>query len=81
MNQPLSTGPTTSQPKPPPMNMLLPKTSPKIDNIDLKFDLEGVNVYSIIIVLCISIDNSIIRTISPRNTHSQETQHLFCETL
>ena len=32
-----------------------------------------VNVYSIIIVLCISIDNSIIRTRSLRNTHSQET--------
>jgi hypothetical protein len=41
MNQPLSTGPTTSQPKPPPMNILLPKTSPKADKIDLKFDLEG----------------------------------------
>jgi hypothetical protein len=41
MNQPISIGPTTSQPKPPPMNMLLPKTSPKTDKIDLKFDLEG----------------------------------------
>jgi hypothetical protein len=35
-----------------------------------------VNVYAIIIVLCISIDKSIIRTRSLRNTHSQETQHL-----
>jgi hypothetical protein len=33
-----------------------------------------VNVYAIIIVLCISIDKSIIRTRSLRNTHSQETQ-------
>jgi hypothetical protein len=40
-----------------------------------------VNVYAIIIVLCISIDKSIIRTISLRNTHSQETQHLSWETL
>jgi hypothetical protein len=41
MNQFLPTGPTTSQPKPPPMNILLPKTSPKTNKIDLKFDLEG----------------------------------------
>jgi hypothetical protein len=41
MNQPLSTRPTTSQPKSPPMNILLPKTSPKADKIDLKFDLEA----------------------------------------
>jgi hypothetical protein len=34
-----------------------------------------------IIVLCISIDKSIIRTRSLRNTHSQETQHLSWETL
>jgi hypothetical protein len=40
-----------------------------------------VNVYAIIIVLCISIDNSNIRTRSLRNTHSQETQHLSWETL
>jgi hypothetical protein len=40
-----------------------------------------VNVYAIIIVLCISIDKSIIRTRSLRNTHSQETQHLSWETL
>jgi hypothetical protein len=39
-----------------------------------------VNVYAIIIVLCISIDKSIIRTRSLRNTHSQETQHLSRET-
>jgi hypothetical protein len=45
------------------------------------FDEEGVNVYAIIIVLCISIDKSIIRTRSLRNTHSQETQHLSWETL
>jgi hypothetical protein len=32
-----------------------------------------VNVYAIIIVLCISIDKSIITTRSLRNTHSQET--------
>jgi hypothetical protein len=41
----------------------------------------AVNVYAIIIVLCISIDKSIIRTRSLRNTHSQETQHLSWETL
>jgi hypothetical protein len=41
INQPLSTRPTTSQPKPPPTNMLLPKTSPNTNKIDLKFDLEG----------------------------------------
>jgi hypothetical protein len=40
-----------------------------------------VNVYAIIIVLCISIDKSIIKTRSLRNTHSQETQHLSWETL
>jgi hypothetical protein len=43
--------------------------------------LVRVNVYAIIIVLCISIDNSNIRTRSLRNTHSQETQHLSWETL
>jgi hypothetical protein len=43
--------------------------------------LKCVNVYAIIIVLCISIDKSIIRTRSLRNTHSQETQHLSWETL
>ena len=42
---------------------------------------ETVNVYAIIIVLCISIDKRIIRTRSLRNTHSQETQHLSWETL
>jgi hypothetical protein len=41
----------------------------------------AVNVYAIIIVLCISIDKSNIRTRSLRNTHSQETQHLSWETL
>ena len=40
-----------------------------------------VNFYAIIIVLCISIDKSNIRTRSLRNTHSQETQHLSWETL
>jgi hypothetical protein len=44
-------------------------------------NLIPVNVYAIIIVLCISIDKSIIRTRSLRNTHSQETQHLSWETL
>jgi hypothetical protein len=43
--------------------------------------LKGFNVYAIIIVLCISIDKSNIRTRSLRNTHSQETQHLSWETL
>jgi hypothetical protein len=43
--------------------------------------LKSVNVYAIIIVLCISIDKSNIRTRSLRNTHSQETQHLSWETL
>jgi hypothetical protein len=42
--------------------------------------LNTVNVYVIIIVLCISIDNNNIRTRSLRNTHSQETQHLSWET-
>ena len=41
MNQPLSIGPIASQPKPPPMDILLPKNSSKTDKIDLKFDLEG----------------------------------------
>jgi hypothetical protein len=27
MNRPLSTGPITSQPRPPPMNILIPRTS------------------------------------------------------
>jgi uncharacterized DUF497 family protein len=43
--------------------------------------MHSVNVYAIIIVLCISIDKSNIRTRSLRNTHSQETQHLSWETL
>ena len=43
--------------------------------------LSYVNVYAIIIVLFISLDKSIIRTGSLRNTHSQETQHLSWETL
>jgi hypothetical protein len=43
--------------------------------------LGNVNVYAIIIVLCISIDKSIIITRLLRNTHSQETQHLSWETL
>jgi hypothetical protein len=44
--------------------------------------MEIVNVlHAIIIVLCISIDKSNIRTRSLRNTHSQETQHLSWETL
>jgi hypothetical protein len=34
---------------------------------------EAINVYAIIIVLCISIDNSNIKTKSLRNTQSQET--------
>jgi hypothetical protein len=41
MNQPLSTGPTTSQLRPPPMNMLLPRNPPKTDKVDLNFDFEG----------------------------------------
>jgi uncharacterized DUF497 family protein len=49
-------------------------------NVILK-ELLFVNVYAIIIVFCISIDNSNIRTISLRNTHSQETQDLSWETL
>jgi hypothetical protein len=57
----------------------------KTDHDSLKYFLEqrlsSVNVYAIIIVLCISIDKSIIRTRSLRNTHSQETQHLSWETL
>jgi hypothetical protein len=44
-------------------------------------DVRSVNVYAIIVVLCISLDKSIIRTRSLRNTHSQETQHLSWETL
>jgi hypothetical protein len=45
------------------------------------YNFAYVNVYAIIIVLCISIDKSNIRTRSLRNTHSQETQHLSWETL
>jgi hypothetical protein len=41
MNQPLSIGNTTSQLRPPPMNLLLPRNPPKTDKVDLKFDLEG----------------------------------------
>jgi hypothetical protein len=41
MNQPLSTGPATSQTRPPPMNILLPKNPPKTDKVDLNFDFEG----------------------------------------
>jgi hypothetical protein len=33
MNQPLSTGPTTSQPRPPPMNILLPKILPRLTRL------------------------------------------------
>ena len=40
MNQPLSTGPITSQPRPPPMNILLPRNPPKTNKVDLNFDLE-----------------------------------------
>jgi hypothetical protein len=45
--------------------------------VDILSDLTDVserfvNAYAIIIVLCISIDKSIIRTRSLRNTHSQE---------
>jgi hypothetical protein len=53
-----------------------PKDLPRFNGDDA-----FVNVYAIIIVLCISIDKSIIRTRSLRNTHSQETQHLSWETL
>jgi hypothetical protein len=41
MNQPLSTGPVTPQPRPPPMNIHLPKNPPKADKVDLNFDFEG----------------------------------------
>jgi hypothetical protein len=41
MKQPLSTRPITPQPRPPPMNMLLPKNTPKTDKVDLNFDFEG----------------------------------------
>jgi hypothetical protein len=41
MNQPLSTRPITSQPRPPPMNILLPKNPPKTNKVDLNFDFEG----------------------------------------
>jgi hypothetical protein len=52
--------------------------------VGVKLSMDHVNVYAIslmLIVLCISIDKSIIRTRSLRNTHSQETQHLSWETL
>jgi hypothetical protein len=42
LNQPLSTGPAVSQTRPPPMNILLPKNSPKTEIVDLNFDFEGV---------------------------------------
>jgi hypothetical protein len=42
MPQPLPTNPKASQHKlPPPMSMLLPKSTPKASNVDLNFDLEG----------------------------------------
>jgi hypothetical protein len=67
----------------------LPITNKQHDSIMVVVDklmksshfIPFVNVYAIIIVLCISIDKSIIRTRSLRNTHSQETQHLSWETL
>jgi hypothetical protein len=46
-----------------------------------QMDLIMLMFYAIIIVLSISIDKRNIRTISLRNTHSQETQHLSSETL
>jgi hypothetical protein len=55
--------------------------SPIYISTDEQISRRFVNVYAIIIVLCISIDNSNIRTRSLRNTHSQETQHLSWETL
>jgi hypothetical protein len=42
-----------------------------------KVKVVSVNVYAIIIVLCISIDKSVIRTRSLRNTHSQETAFIL----
>jgi len=41
LNQPLSSGPTTSQTRPPPMNIILPKNLPKTERVDLNFDFEG----------------------------------------
>jgi hypothetical protein len=41
MNPPLSTSPMESQTRPPPMNILLPKNSPKTAKLDLNFDFEG----------------------------------------
>jgi hypothetical protein len=41
LNQPLSTGPATSQTRPPPMNIILPKNLPKTERVDLNFDFEG----------------------------------------
>ena len=57
-------------------------TEPEIEDKEhISSDIEVVNVYAIIIVLYISIDNNNIRTRSLRNTYSQETQHLSWETL
>jgi hypothetical protein len=41
LNQPLSTGPATSQTRPSPMNILLPKNPPKTERVELNFDFEG----------------------------------------
>jgi hypothetical protein len=57
------------------------KTYDRVKRYHKRHNIYPVNVYAIIIVLCISIDKSIIRTRSLRNTHSQETQHLSWETL
>jgi hypothetical protein len=59
----------------------LPTCAKRIVGCSISKANKDVNVYAIIIVLCISIDKSIIRTRSLRNTHSQETQHLSWETL
>ena len=51
MNQPLSTGPTTSQPRPLPMDILLPKNPPKANKVDLNFDFEGALAKMHVIIL------------------------------
>jgi hypothetical protein len=40
LNQPISTNPAITQTKPPPLDILLPKTS-KTERVDLNFDFEG----------------------------------------
>jgi hypothetical protein len=41
LSQPLSTNPTNTQTKPPPLGILLPRNPSKTERVDLNFDFEG----------------------------------------